>query len=176
MNIPQRECILVNLLNACHDLQGSPVFNRSLWVCSDGIVRNIVEEGARACAIAMSRLLIWFAPKQGRFVKTCHASVIGLERDFPDCAWERIELLEGEKPIPGDILVWAVWEGTEHIGIMYDESQAISTFPRCGLRLHTWNMRADERAIRKVLRVWRHPHLAEEGRELLRIAAQLRSL
>lgn len=93
------------------------------FVLRDGERVNLLDSGA--CAYFVSSVLVIFK-KIESFHGTVRSTVIDLERS----GWQ---LVEDEKPKPGDVLVWSaefiesVGETHAHIGFYVGDKEAIST-------------------------------------------------
>lgn len=149
-----RECIQKNLVRAALDLVGSLVVRNSFWINDVDREIDIMGNGRKACALLVSRILIWFWFDNMSLCCRPHATVAGLEKELEQCGWYDIPTTERR---PGSVIIWEMVRGNEHIGIGVSLTTVVSNCAqKCVPVLHSWDTETDNKTSRSIRRILWH--------------------
>jgi len=126
---------------------------RNLWTETEGIKKDILEDGNLSCAQFVSGILYF-----NQLINTRHATVEGTVKDLESFGWRQIF-----EPKEGCILVWekvTYPDGKKHmhIGFYVGNQKAISNSPEDkSPQEHYWTYgRQNENEFRKITSMYWH--------------------
>lgn len=102
---------------------------RNLYIETDGVVKDLLEDGKNSCAVFVSSILV-LLDNLFHWIQGLHATVISTEDDMTKSGWYETKDLKS-----GAILVWEKKLGHDgkmhkHIGFYIDKNMAISNDSR----------------------------------------------
>ena len=125
----------------------------------DGGVVNVLEDGSKACAAVISRILICVRYKNHIFLGGPHATVDSLVTDLERCGWVDVGT---KKRRPGSVVVWEKVNGNRHVGIGVSEYKVLSNCKEQKVPvLHDWTTESDDETPRAIERILWHPLFAD---------------
>ncbi|HEY4477171.1 MAG TPA: hypothetical protein VJB56_00920 [Candidatus Paceibacterota bacterium] len=125
----------------------------------DGKIVNVLEDGSKACAAVISRILICVMYKNYVFLEGPHATVDSLVADLELCGWANIDLCARR---PGSVVVWEEVDGNRHVGIGVSEYKVLSNCKEKKVPvLHDWTTESDDETPRAIERILWHPLFAD---------------
>ncbi|OIO46765.1 MAG: hypothetical protein AUJ28_02060 [Parcubacteria group bacterium CG1_02_37_51] len=116
---------------------------KDVYFSSGKATTNVTKGGELACAVYLSSLLYLFD-----MIKKPHATINSTIKDMKSCNWRPVQ-----KPKKGDVLVWSIKDGQQHLGFYFDENMAISNSTR---KKRVWTHHPTYNNKRKIVEILRY--------------------